>query len=145
MRAVMNKQVVQIRNPQAIRPWQHVLEPLSGYLLLAEHLYNGNTAMASGWNFGPRDSDVRDVEYIVKELCSLWQNNAKWQIAPDTAKLHEAHYLKLDCSKANLLLDWHAKWNINDTLNKIVAWYQVYTAKGDLYSETINQINQYME
>lgn len=172
IRAVINQQVVKIRNPQSIRPWQHVLEPLSGYLLLAEHLYNGNTVVAGGWNFGPRDSEVKNVEHIVTRLCDLWQENATWQLDTQVDLPHEAHYLKLDCSKANLLLNWQPKWDMDETLHYIVEWYKVYadttsslrademgaaislssqrrresTAKDeDLYSVTVNQINQYME
>lgn len=133
---------VKIRNPLAIRPWQHVLEPLSGYLLLAEQLYNGNTDFAGGWNFGPQEYDVQNVEYIVEKLCKLWGDSASW-LLDEGSHPHEANYLKLDCSKAHTLLKWQPCWNLGQTLEIIVAWYKVFADPGNLYQVTIDQIKLY--
>ncbi len=142
MKSFLANESVKIRNPFAIRPWQHVLEPLSGYLMLAEQLYNGNTNFANGWNFGPDDVAVKNVEYIVDKLCNMWGNGANWTLDNDTHP-HEANYLKLDCSKARTLLNWHPQWNLENTLIKIVDWYQTYTNNGDLYQKTLQQIKEY--
>ena len=129
-----------IRNPLSIRPWQHVLEPLSGYLHLAEQLYNGNVAEA--WNFGPNDSDARNVGYIVDKLCTLWGDDSGWEL--DTAaNPHEAQFLKLDCSKAHNILHWFPRWNLDTALDKIVAWYKAYLTQADMYQLTVAQINDY--
>lgn len=135
---------VKIRNPHALRPWQHVLEPLSGYLLLAENLYNGKTEFASGWNFGPDNADVKNVNYIADKLCILWGNNVSWE--KDGAEHpHEASYLKLDCSKAHALLKWKPRWNLDKTLQYTVDWYRKYNNESDLYQETVKQITTYMD
>ena len=94
-----------IRNPHAIRPWQHVLEPLSGYLLLAERLYDARPADAEGWNFGPRDEDAQPVEWIVEQLATMWGDGACWALQPGNHP-HEASFLKLDISKARQRLGW---------------------------------------
>lgn len=143
LKAFLNNQPVIIRNPSAIRPWQHVLEPLSGYIVLAEKLYNGDKEAADGWNFGPNESDVRNVEYIVNELCGLWKNSASWRL--DTGvNPHEANYLKLDCSKAKAVLHWQPRWSLSTTLNKITDWYQAYQRKQDMYEVTKQQIYDYI-
>lgn len=142
IKAIIDKKPVNIRNPSAIRPWQHVLEPLSGYLLLAEYLYNGDINIASGWNFGPHDKDVKNVEYVVSQLCRLWGDGASW-VLDNNNHPHEANYLKLDCSKANLLLNWHPRWDIQTTLKNIVGWYKAYINNQDLYQITKEQINNY--
>ncbi len=144
MHSFLNNSPVKIRNPLAIRPWQHVLEPISAYLLLAQKLYNGDIAVSDGWNIGPHETDSRDVEYIVKQLSNLWGDNTSWEI--DKANHpHEANYLKLDCSRARDILAWNPRWNLDTTLNKIVEWYRAYIAKDDMYSMTTKQINNYIE
>jgi CDP-glucose 4,6-dehydratase len=145
IKSVLNKEIVRIRNPYAIRPWQHVVEPLSGYLTLAKHLYNGEVQYSSPWNFGPNLEDAKPVEYIISRLCNLWGDNANWQLDINKNYQHEANYLKLDCSKANNILHWHPKWNLDTTLDKIIQWYKVYQQNGDLYQITKDQIYQYME
>lgn len=144
LRAFLSNQTVYIRNPLAIRPWQHVLEPISGYLMLAEKLFMGHTDYACGWNFGPYDTDAKNVEYIVSELCDLWGNGASWS-DDHTIHPHEANYLKLDCSKANHDLLWKPRWTLNHALIKIVDWYKTYQSNGNLYTLTLNQIKEYME
>jgi CDP-glucose 4,6-dehydratase len=108
MRAITQDKPVNIRNPHAIRPWQHVLEPLSGYLLLAQKLYEEGEAFCEGWNFGPDDEDAKPVSWIVDFLTKAWGENASWKL-DDVDHPHEAHYLKLDCSKVKARLDWHPR------------------------------------
>ncbi len=111
LRAISAGQPVVIRNPHAIRPWQHVLEPLSGYLQLAQRLYEDGVAYAEGWNFGPNDEDAKPVQWIVERLTQQWGEGASWQL-DDGDHPHEAHYLKLDCSKAKMRLDWQPRWHL---------------------------------
>lgn len=124
--ALTNSQIVKVRNPHSIRPWQHVLEPLSGYLVLAEKLYTSNPEFSEAFNFGPLETDAREVEWIVKKLTTLWGSEAKYIIEQDPNSPHEANYLKLDCSKAKNLLNWQPTWDLETTLESIVAWYRAY-------------------
>jgi CDP-glucose 4,6-dehydratase len=114
---------VKIRNPNAIRPWQHVLEPLSGYIQLAELLNNEGAQYAEAWNFGPVDEDARPVKWIVEKISDLWGNNSKWLI-DDSVSHHEATFLKLDCNKAFKKLNWQPKWSLDESLLKIVEWHK---------------------
>ena len=144
LRAISAGQPVIIRNPHAIRPWQHVLEPLSGYLLLAQKLYEDGVAFAEGWNFGPNDEDAKPVQWIVERLTQQWGGGASWQL--DRADHpHEAHYLKLDCSKAKMRLDWQPRWNLARTLEMIVVWQRAYLAKEDVHAKTLGQISDFMK
>jgi len=142
IRAILAGEPVQIRNPHAIRPWQHVLEPLSGYLLLAQRLYGEGAGLASGWNFGPPEEDARPVQWLVERLCSLWGSGASWRL-DDGEHPHEAHYLKLDCSKAHAELGWWPKWGLEKALESIVAWTRVYRSDGDLRRICEQQITEY--
>lgn len=141
-RAILKGKKVVIRNPNAIRPWQHVLEPLSGYLTLCEKLYSVGAAYAEGWNFGPDDRDSQNVEWITNKICALWAAGAAYKVdaAPQP---HEVNYLKLDCSKAKSMLNWHAKWTIEKALKEIVAWTKEYQNNADLRQTCIHQINDY--
>lgn len=124
LKAFENSQPVVIRNPNATRPWQHVLEPLSGYFLLAEALYtNENRQFADGWNFGPNDDDVQPVSWICDHMVNLWKRDARWELDAQPNP-HEANYLKLDISKAKKYLNWHPQWNLGTALEKIVHWHQ---------------------
>ena len=143
LKAFGDKKTVEIRSPYAIRPWQHVLEPLSGYIQLAEKLYLYGCDYAEGWNFGPRDEDAMPVEWIVKELTSLWGEGADWQLS-EGEHPHEAHYLKLDCSKAKMRLNWQPVWNLQQTLERIVAWQKAWLNQQNMQQYTINEIKQYM-
>lgn len=142
LRAIEKSTPVLIRSPRSIRPWQHVLEPLSGYLLLAQHLCQGGAKYAEGWNFGPTDNDARPVEWIVEKLCRIWGEGASWSLDTVVGP-HEAHYLKLDCSKAENALGWKPVWNLETTLAKIVTWHQSYVSRGDMRAETISQIREF--
>lgn len=133
---------VDIRNPHAIRPWQHVLEPLRGYLTLAERLFEQGPSFAEGWNFGPNDEDSKPVGWIVEQMAGLWGSDALWQV--DTGEHpHEAHYLKLDISKARSRLDWHPALRLNDALRLIIDWSKQRQAGADMRELTLAQIHAY--
>lgn len=142
IRAIMAGESVLIRSPNAIRPWQHVLEPLNGYLTLAENLWTSGATYAEGWNFGPNDEDVRPVSWIVEQLIQLWGEGARWEL--DTqANPHEATYLKLDCAKAKNRLKWSPKLDLATTLNWIVEWYRAYLNNENMRRLTETQIERY--
>jgi CDP-glucose 4,6-dehydratase len=142
LRAFEQNQPVVIRNPHATRPWQHVLEPLSGYLTLAEHLYTQGQTFTEGWNFGPQDDDARPVEWIVEHMVNSWGNSASWQRDGGTHP-HEANYLKLDISKAKARLNWQPRWPLATALEKIAAWHQAYLASTNMHEFTMQQIAGY--
>lgn len=142
MNAIMQNRPVIIRNPNAIRPWQHVLEPLNGYLCLAEKLWEHGPEFAQGWNFGPSDEDARPVSWIVDYLTNLWGEGARWEL--DSAQHpHEAHCLKLDCSKAKNLLGWSPKLHLSTALEWIVEWYRGYQQNKDMRDLTEAQITRF--
>jgi CDP-glucose 4,6-dehydratase len=143
LKAFSNNKAVEIRSPHAIRPWQHVLEPLSGYITIAEHLYEHGCDFAEGWNFGPKDEDAKPVEWIVNTLTSVWGDDASWSLS-EGEHPHEAHYLKLDCSKAKMRLNWQPVWDLEHTLTKIVNWQKAWLDKQDMQQYTINEIKEYM-
>jgi CDP-glucose 4,6-dehydratase len=132
-----------IRNPLATRPWQHVLEPLSGYLILAQALYDQGSAFASSWNFGPRDEDNRAVQEVVDLLISGWGDAVCWE-KEGLEQPHEANLLKLDCSKARMQLGWTPKWNLETAVQKIVEWQKSFQAKENMQELSLGQINDYM-
>ncbi len=142
IRAISKGEKVRIRSPFSIRPWQHVLEPLSGYLRLAELLYTEGPKFAQAWNFGPYDHDARNVEWITKTICEFWGDEASFEI-DKKPQPHEANYLKLDCSKANAELNWFPKWDIQTTLKSIVDWNKAYLNNEDIREVTKRQIHQY--
>ena len=142
IRSIEKGTPVLIRSPFAIRPWQHVLEPLAGYLLLAERLYRGGIKYAEGWNFGPADTDARPVEWIVQKVCDTWGEGASWMLDLQDNP-HEAHYLKLDCSKARNLLDWKPVWSLEHSIAKTVAWQKAANRHEDMHSLTLSQIVDY--
>lgn len=141
--ALSNREEVLIRSPYAIRPWQHVLEPLSGYLMVAENLYKYGMAYAEAWNFGSRDEDAKTVEWIVQKLCKLWGSTAAYHIEAGDHP-HEASWLKLDCSKAAAELNWQPKWNITVALTKIVEWTKAYNNGENMKAICLRQIGEYM-
>lgn len=143
LNAFSNNEKVEIRSPHAIRPWQHVLEPLSGYITIAEHLYEKGPEFAEAWNFGPKEEDAKPVEWIVERLTQLWGEDAEWYLS-EGEHPHEAHYLKLDCSKAKMRLNWQPVWDLNTTLDKIVNWQKAWINKEDMQKYTINEIKEYM-
>lgn len=136
-------QPVTIRNPKATRPWQHVLEPLSGYLVLAEHLWTDGHRFAQGWNFGPKDEDARPVEWILDHMVQTWGAGARWQLDQDPQP-HEANYLKLDISKARAQLHWSPSWNLETTLARIVTWHRAWLNGNEMQAHCLDEINAYM-
>lgn len=142
LRAIEAGQPVVIRSPHAIRPWQHVLEPLSGYMLLAEKLWESGPDFAEGWNFGPNDDDAKPVGWIVKKMTEQWGDGATWE-TDDRKHPHEAHYLKLDCSKAKSRLGWYPRWNIEKALGEVISWQRAHLAGKNMRDITLAQIKDY--
>jgi CDP-glucose 4,6-dehydratase len=143
VRSFSSGQPLRVRYPHAVRPWQHVLEPLRGYLMLAERLWDGGTQYAGGWNFGPRDEDAWPVLDVVRHCALLWGNSASW--TSDTRpKPHEACYLKLNSSKAKSRLGWTQMLDLKTGLDWTISWYR-YSVEGDvdLRSFTEAQISRY--
>lgn len=143
LKAFSEGKTVEIRSPNAIRPWQHVLEPLSGYIEVAEHMYQYGCEFAEAWNFGPRDEDAKTVEWIVDRLTALWEDGAGWSLSAGEHP-HEAHYLKLDCSKAKMRLNWQPVWNLEETLSRIVNWQKAWLSGQDMKQYTVGEIKQYI-
>ena len=142
MRAIVSGQPLNIRNPHSIRPWQHVLEPLSGYLLLAQRLYEEGPAFAEAWNFGPNDDEAKPVDWILDKLTKTWGQGVSWKL--DKGKHpHEAHYLKLDCSKAKSRLQWQPKLSLAAAIEKICVWHKAHAAGADMQAMCLRQINEY--
>jgi CDP-glucose 4,6-dehydratase len=142
MRSFLEGQPCQIRNPTAVRPWQFVLEPLRGYLRLAEQLAAEPSGFASGWNFGPADSDAQPVSWIADELTRSWGHGASWSY--DRAHHpSEAHLLKLDISKSRAGLGWSPAVPLKLALEWIVEWYRAFADGGDLQRLTRTQIERY--
>lgn len=142
LRAFESQQPVVVRNPLATRPWQHVLEPLSGYLLLAEKLYAQGASFAEGWNFGPRDDDVKPVQWILNHMVQRWGQDASWKL-DSSPQPHEAQLLKLDISKARARLKWHPKWTLADALESIVDWHRAWLKGNNTKETTLAQIIHY--
>ncbi|KAA9353997.1 CDP-glucose 4,6-dehydratase [Larkinella humicola] len=126
IKTTQSGQPVVIRNPEAVRPWQHVLEPLSGYLLLGQRLLEGNTSAAGGWNFGPLLSDVLPVREMVRQAREQW-DAISYQELPAETNPHEAHFLSLDCTKAAQQLAWRPVWDTETALLYTINWYKTYT------------------
>ena len=131
-----------IRNPLATRPWQHVLEPLSGYLVLAQALYQGGVQFDGGWNFGPRDEDARSVKEVINLLIQNWDACASW-MQDLQEQPHEAHSLKLDCSKARQYLNWVPRWTLEKAIENITLWYQAYEQQSNMRELSLKQIASY--
>lgn len=142
LRAFESHRPVAIRNPCATRPWQHVLEPLAGYLMLAEHLYTEGQAFAEGWNFGPDDQDARPVQWIVEHMVQAWGDGARWVVDGDSQP-HEAHYLRLDSSQARSRLAWQPRWNLAAAIGKVLDWHRSWLAGEDVRARCLQQIDQY--
>lgn len=140
--AFMENRELLIRHPNAVRPWQHVLEPLNGYLTLAEELWKNGVKFAEGWNFGPNEDDTKPVSWIVEQLASLLGTKAMWKL-DSLSQPHEANYLKLDCSKAKNQLAWYPKLQLSTALEWVAEWYQSYRHNENMRELTINQINRY--
>ena len=137
-----NKPVI-IRNPKATRPWQHVLEPLSGYLVLAQKLYKDQKEYAEGWNFGPNEQDVKPVDWILNKMIVSWPNSS-WKL-DESSNPHEAGFLKLDISKSKSKLDWNPVWELSHTLEKIISWHKAWLNKEKMQIVCLTEIKIYMK
>jgi CDP-glucose 4,6-dehydratase len=142
IKAFEAKEALMIRNPLATRPWQHVLEPLSGYLILAQALYEKGVNFNGGWNFGPRDDDARSVQEVINLLIKGWGSAATW-IQDQSEQPHEAHSLKLDCSKARQYLNWVPRWSLGQAIENITQWQQAHQQQGNMHEISLKQIAAY--
>jgi len=143
LRSFEKNESVVIRNPKATRPWQHVLEPLSGYLILAQKLYESQRECAEGWNFGPNEQDAKPVDWILDQMILKWPNSS-WELDSSFSP-HEAGFLKLDISKAKSKLDWQPVWELRQTLEKIISWHQAWLNKEDMKAVCLAEIENYMK
>ena len=142
VRALLSSQPIVLRNPSATRPWQHVLEPLAGYLTLAQGLLLDGERHAQAWNFGPDASSVASVETVVRTLAQRWPSSAKWRV--DAAEHpHEASLLALDSSKARQLLGWQPRWTLHEALEQTLDWHLAWQGGQDMYRFTREQIANY--
>jgi CDP-glucose 4,6-dehydratase len=142
IRGFLAAQPVLIRRPKAIRPWQHVLDPLHGYLRLAEQLLAGKAQFASSYNFGPGDQDAWSVEQIAMKLAKLWGDGGSWT-CDTAASVHEAHFLRLDASKAHMELGWQPRLKIEKALEWTIDWYRAWQHGEEMQCETQKQIAAY--
>jgi len=143
LRSFEKDEPVVIRNPKATRPWQHVLEPLSGYLVLAEKLYKDQEKYAESWNFGPSEKDVKPVDLILDKMISKWPNTS-WKL-DQNSNPHEAGFLKLDIKKAESKLGWRPVWELSYTLEKIIAWHKAWLNKEDMQAACLTEIEEYTQ
>ena len=143
VRAISAGHSVSIRSPASIRPWQHVLEPLSGYLVLAEKLHGQGKTFSEAWNFGPDDADARPVDWIVQRMTERWGTGASWAV-DGSPQLHEASHLKLDCSKARTRLSWRPRWNLETTIDHIIDWHKAHLAGQNMHHICNQQIDEYL-
>jgi len=141
VRAMASDKAPVLRAPEALRPWQHVLEPLSGYLMLAQHLAQNPVEFSEGWNFGPGPQDTRTVAYMVKTFLSLSHSDLHPTIHPHAFK--EAQILKLDSSKANSQLGWMPRWSIDQALEQTANWYRAHLEGQNMATYTMHQIDEY--
>jgi CDP-glucose 4,6-dehydratase len=138
VRAAVAGETLRLRNPGAVRPWQHVLNPLSGYLLLAQALCESSDC-ACAWNFGPDARDARTVEWIAQQLSKLWPGGVRWE-RDEGDRPHEARYLKLDSSQARERLGWAPAMSLEDGLAATAAWYGAWQGGDDMREATLLQI-----
>jgi len=143
MRAAAARTPIAIRNPEAVRPWQHVLNPLSGYLVIAQQLMGADpAAAAAGWNFGPSQDDVRPVRWITDRLAEQWPEPLRWAVDPGPHP-HEAHFLSLDSTRARERLGWRPRWGLTRALESIVAWHLAHRSGADMRTTTLQQIEEF--
>lgn len=142
IRAMLSNQKLEIRNPRSVRPWQHVLEAIGGYLMIGERLLDGDGSVASAFNFGPSEDDSRPVDWIVEKMLGSWGGNLGWS-TPDGAQPHEATLLRLDSSKARAQLGWRPRLGLAEALDKVTDWHQRVAAGDDARAVAIEQIREY--
>jgi CDP-glucose 4,6-dehydratase len=144
VRAFDSGQPLPLRNPRATRPWQHVLEPVAGYLMLAQRLAAAPDAMSGAWNFGPASADTRSVEWVADELVRLWGAGARWHL-DNRATPREARLLAVDSTKAASLLGWQPVWTVERALDRSVSWYRTQRRNGDVRTLTLDQIEEFSD
>ena len=142
LRALSKGEIVKIRNSNSVRPWQHVLEPIAGYLMLSQALYEHGVEYAGPWNFGPLLGDTKSVDWVVTRICEIWGGEAAWETL-QISQQHEAQYLKLDCTKAIDILKWMPRWDLETALLNVVEWHRKYLECCDMNEKTLQQINEY--
>lgn len=143
IRAATSGEKIIVRSPSAVRPWQHVLEPLSGYITLAQKLHDDGHDFSEAWNFGPGSEDEKSVGYIVEQFCM--QYGTEYEILHSHDQPHEAAYLKLDSSKARVKLQWQPKWNIAEAIKKTVEWVKIWYSGEDVRKISEEQIEEYTD
>jgi CDP-glucose 4,6-dehydratase len=141
LRAMDAGETLEIRSPLSTRPWQHVLEPLSGYMMLAEQLYTNSASYSEAWNFGPKDEDAQPVRWIVERMAEMCKD-VNWG-CDETLQFHEANYLKLDSSKAYNQLNWQPRWKLKNALQKTLEWHEAWRKLADMRLVTLTQISDY--
>ncbi len=142
IRSFMKSEPLILRNPKAIRPWQHVLEPLSGYIMLCQNLVNSPEDYSGSWNFGPSNTDNRPVSGVADLMAENWKDGAYWEIDKGVNP-HESVHLRLDCTKANTFLNWSPLWNLEEAIYETVSWYKSWNNQENMYDITLNQIKDY--
>ncbi|BBL74476.1 CDP-glucose 4,6-dehydratase [Methylomagnum ishizawai] len=143
LRHIEAGKTLKIRNPSAIRPWQHVLEPLGGYLTLAQRLYQDGAAFAEAWNFGPAKSDAKPVRWIVERMRTAWKDRLRWEFDTEPQP-HEATHLRLDCEKAADRLGWQPRWHLGRALDAVTEWHTSHWSGADPRGLSLRQIDTYM-
>jgi len=143
IRAITNNEQIALRNPKAIRPWQHVFAPLTGYIKLLIKLLNNGPEYAEAWNFGPGEEDIKDVKWIISTICKFWGDNSSF-IIDKNVHPHETQYLKLDSSKARTRLNWTSNWDIETSLSYIVDWHKAYNNGFNMREFSDKQIENYL-
>ena len=143
MRGIISKSTIQIRNPDSIRPWQHVLDPLNGYLELSEKLYTDGSKYSEGWNFGPYTDNDKPVSWILEKIKENWREQISWNpLSSDD--LHEENYLGLDCSKAQSRLNYKPRLSLEQAIKLTTDWYKAYEQNKDVRVVTETQIEEFL-
>jgi CDP-glucose 4,6-dehydratase len=144
IRAAQKNETIKIRNPLSTRPWQHVLDPIHGYMMLTENLWQKGPKFAEGWNFGPSEEESKTVGFLADRICQLWNGQIKWE-KDGAPQVHEAKSLSLNCKKANDLLGWRPKLNLENSLKWTMDWYQGFETKVNLRALTEKQIKTFQD